>query len=192
MLHLAATALPPLLFAALYSKAMAGQYLLGQKVVWGPMALVGQAYAQVFVAQASKALHDEPSAIPEKIDQLTRRLLTLATLPMLPLVFAGGPIFAWAFGPQWAEAGYFMQILALTQLAQFVVGPIFPVLNLIGKQDALLKCDIFGFVTIVGGIVLCHALGGSPRQAIATYAVGTAAMYGALYFVSVRCARGLA
>lgn len=192
LLHTAATAVPPLLFAALYSSKVSGWYALGQQVVWMPMALVGQSVAQVFMGQASALVRDRRAELLRLFDGTARRLLWLGLPPILVVVAFGGALFRWVFGPEWTEAGVYLQIIGITQLAQFVVGPVFPVLNVLERQRALLACDAVGFALIVGGIAVVHAQGGSARMAMAAYGIGTVIMYGLLWVVSRAAIRGSA
>ena len=190
LLHLSATALPPLLLATLYSTESSGFYNLGQKVIWVPMTVLSGAVAQVFIGEAAKAARDNRSKLSGLVAKTTRTLFWIGLGPMLLLSFVGGPLFAAVFGARWHEAGVYMQIIAATQLIQFVVGPVFQVLNVLERPRVILACDLFGFVCIVGGMWGAKAAGLSERWAVAAYGLGTVILYGALYITSVRAVKG--
>lgn len=191
-LHLAATAFAPLLFASLYSKEVSGFYNLGQKAIWNPMVVLSGAMAQVFVGRAAAAYRDDKSQLAGLFDRTAKRLFLIGIGPMAILTLIGGPLFAWVFGPEWREAGVYMQIIAFTQLAQFAVGPVFQVLSILEKPRLILVCDAIGFIVIVGGVWSARLLDLNARWAVATYGVGTIILYGCLFFVSRKAVREVA
>jgi O-antigen/teichoic acid export membrane protein len=50
-------------------------------------------------------------------------LIGLISVPTLVVFFAGEPLFAWVFGPQWLQAGSYAKWLMLGVAVQFVYAP---------------------------------------------------------------------
>lgn len=189
LLHTAATALAPLLFSAWFGREVAGQYATGQRALWAPMALIGTAIAQVFLAQAAEYRRTNPARIKPLFEVTLKRLLLAGLAPIVVLTLAGGPLFALIFGEPYREAGVYLQIIGVTQLVQFAVGPVFPVLSVLEKPRSILIWDAVGFVAIVGGLGAAHLLGASGRVAMAVYGAGTIVLYGGLLAAAWKAVR---
>jgi O-antigen/teichoic acid export membrane protein len=177
LLHSAATAAPMLLFTSYYGKEVAGQYGLGQRVIWGPMTFLGIAVAQVWFGKTSDLIRNAPEKLEQNFHFVVKRLLVIGAVPCLLGLFTGRWVFAVVFGAKWAEAGTFAQILCLTWLIQFVVGPLFNILNALERQSWLFLCDLVGVVLIVGSLNYAHQNLWSPRSAMMLLAVAIAIMY---------------
>ncbi len=103
---------PSLVMPTLYGLAVTGQWSLAQRVLWQPTAFVGQAVNQVFWGNAAKLQREDPKRLWLLFLILNAGLLAAMT-PALVLVWFGGDLFAWIFGPAWAQAGQFAGILVL-------------------------------------------------------------------------------
>jgi len=82
----AGTQLPPLMFAALFSPAAAGLYILAHRVLTLPMSLVGQAIGQVFFANAAEA--HRTGKLGTLVEQLYAKLAHIGLPPALILIFS--------------------------------------------------------------------------------------------------------
>ena len=161
--------LPPLMFAAFYGRAVAGWFGLSHRVLTLPVALVGQAVAQVFYGELSRAAREERSALQPTFDRTTRRLLLLGIPPAVVLFTAGEWLFGFVFGDTWGEAGIYAQILAVMLLAQFVSSPLSQTLVILELQTWQVGWDVFRLVLTVGAVIGAEAEGMSPRGAVAAY-----------------------
>lgn len=114
--------LPQLMFTALFNPAIAGFYLLAQRVLASPLNLVGQAVAQVLYGNAGEAIAAGKLGII--VSRVVLTLTALVLLPSLVIFFWGDELFALIFGENWREAGQVAAILMLGISAQFVYSPI--------------------------------------------------------------------
>lgn len=113
--------LPNLLLASLFSASVAGFYVLAERMVALPIALVGQSVGQVLFGFSRQALgqgHMFKMAVKAVLV-----LIGLITLPTLLVFFAGEPLFAWVFGAEWVQAGSYAKWLMLGVAVQFVYAP---------------------------------------------------------------------
>lgn len=184
LLHTAATALAPLIFAGWFGREVAGQYTAGQRALWAPMSLVAGAIAQVFIAQVATFRRESPDRIMPLFLGTFRRLFLVGLGPILILTAFGGSIFAFVLGEPYREAGVYLQIIGFTQLVQFAVGPVLTVLAILERQRWMLICDALGFMAIVGGLLLVKHFDAGGRWAMAAYGAGTIFLYGALFLAS--------
>lgn len=181
LLHQAGTSLPPLLFAAYYSKEVAGFYNLGQMAVWLPMAMIAGAISSVFSAKFAETYLQDRTKCLGLFDSTARRLALIGLAPVAIIIVGGPSIFSLLFGPKWVEAGVFIQLIALTQWVQFVSGPLFPVLNILEKQRWALFADSIGFVAILAAIAGSATSGWDARTAVTLFGVGAIILYGLLF-----------
>lgn len=115
---------PALVFGGLFGAATAGLFVLAQRMVGLPLRLVGSAVAQVYLSEAGRAAHADPSRARALFLQTARRLLLLGLVPTVVVGALGSLLFGAVFGSEWREAGAYAQILALPFALQTVGPPV--------------------------------------------------------------------
>lgn len=146
---------PVLLLAVFFSPVQVGFYALGHRVLRMPMDLVGAAIAQVFYQRASEAHHQ--GNLAAVVDNVFRQLILIGMFPLLLLTIIGEELFVVVFGANWAEAGIYMQILAIWTFFAFISNPISTLVNTLEKQEIALIFNVILVVSrvtslIIGGI----------------------------------------
>lgn len=124
--------LPPLLFASLFSPAVAGIYLLANRVLAMPMYVIGRAVANVFFANAAGANRD--GTLSPLVLNIHTKLAQLAMPATLVLLVSGPDIFGVVFGSEWRQAGVFAQLMAPYLYFQFVTSPLSDLADVLEKQ----------------------------------------------------------
>jgi lipopolysaccharide exporter len=148
---------PTLLLAAFFSPIEVGFYALGYRVLRMPLDLIGSAVAQVFYQRASEAKRQGNLGLV--VIKVFRRLVSLGMFPLLLVTVIGRDLFIFAFGENWAEAGVYMQILALWTFFVFISNPIGTLVNTLEKQEISLIFNIVLFVTRLVSLVIGGLLG---------------------------------
>ena len=123
---------PVLLLSSFFSTTIVGYYSLGMMMVTLPMSLIGGAIAQVFFQRAAMAQHEGSLAII--FEDAYSFLIKISLFPLLLLTFIGQYLFVMIFGPSWAEAGFYIQILSVWAVFFFISSPISSILSIAGKQ----------------------------------------------------------
>lgn len=124
--------LPPLMFASLFSPAIAGIYLLAHSVLAMPMYVIGRAVANVFFANAAGANRD--GTLSTLVLNIHTKLAQLAMPAALVLLVSGQDIFRVVFGDEWSQAGVFAQLMAPYLYFQFVTSPLSDIADVLEKQ----------------------------------------------------------
>jgi O-antigen/teichoic acid export membrane protein len=114
---------PILLFTALFSLEVTGQFSLAMRILGLPALFIGQAIGDVFYPTVAGLRHDR-AASRRLLDQTATRLLFLALILFTPVALHGPLLFSVAFGGQWAEAGAFAARLTPWLIASFVTSPL--------------------------------------------------------------------
>lgn len=181
LLNTAGLQLPPLLMVAFYGPQIGGWFALGQRVIGVPMALVGQAVAQVYLREASRLALESSGTLYRLFFKTAQRLLLVGGVPIAVLAAIGPWLFALVFGENWHEAGMYVQLLTAMFVAQFVVVPLSPTLNVLERQDLQLVWDAARLVLVVGGLALAWALDCSAWTAVMVYGLTMLVAYGGLF-----------
>ncbi len=113
--------LPNLLLASFFGANIAGFYMLAERMVALPIALVGQSVGQVLFGFSRQAL-DQGQMFKMAL-KAVMVLIALIALPTLVVFFASEPLFAWVFGSEWLQAGSYAKWLMLGVAVQFVYAP---------------------------------------------------------------------
>ena len=169
--------LPALLLAALYGPQGAGWYALGQRVVRTPTRLVGTAVAQVYISEAAPLARRDMPALRPLIARITGRMLLLGGVPLGAVALGGPWLFDLVFGPAWGDAGRYVQVLAVTYLAQFAVAPVTLTLPILERQDVQLLWNVVQ-VTATGLLFwLGYWLAWPPLGMLAAYSASMVASH---------------
>lgn len=156
LLNTASQQLPILFLAYFFSPKIVGFFALGRQMLNLPINLIGQAIGQVFFQKAADA-HHRTGDLPKVVEEVFKRLVSLGIFPLLLLTLIGKEVFSVMFGARWAEAGSYVQILALWTFLQFISSPISTLYVVFEKQGFGLFFDTLLFVTratslIIGGM----------------------------------------
>ena len=152
-----AVQVPVLLVAALTSASELGQLLMALNVVQAPLALFGNATAQVFLSQAPTKARE--GLLGQFTRQTVWNLLRAGTPMMAAIAFLAPWVFPLMFGPNWQRAGILAAWMTPWMLMQFAYGPVSMVFQILGRQRLAMLVQIFGLLlrvgmTWAGGILL--------------------------------------
>jgi O-antigen/teichoic acid export membrane protein len=102
-----------------------------------------------------------------------RRFLAVGLVGMAPLLLAGPPLFALAFGEPWRDAGTMVQCLVPVSLARFVVIPISQTLYVVRRQDLHLISAVLNLTALAAAFLLGWWLGLGPLTTLLIYSLGS-------------------
>jgi O-antigen/teichoic acid export membrane protein len=184
LLNTASWMMPVVMLGAFFSPIIVGFYALGFRVLQTPLSLVSGALSQVFFQRASVARLN--GTLPSLVEELFRRLLIVGVLPCLILTFLGEDLFILIFGEDWAEAGFYTQLLAPWALIWFISSPLSTVYIVLEQQhrEPVIQGTIL--VTRVTALAIGGYLG-DPRLAVLLFSLGGIFAYGYLIKVIFDC-----
>ncbi|HNT75194.1 MAG TPA: oligosaccharide flippase family protein [Anaerolineae bacterium] len=169
--------LPTLMLSASFSQTIVGNYALTYRMIQFPMALVGNAMAQVFFQRASE-LYSKQEPIAEVVKTVFEWLVALGLFPALLLTVASREIFTVVFGPQWSEAGIYMQILSLWMFFWFIASPLSTVFTIVERQELALVVHSAILLTRIGALVMGGVLLKNVYIALGLFAGSGVIVYG--------------
>ncbi|SCL32731.1 Membrane protein involved in the export of O-antigen and teichoic acid [Micromonospora nigra] len=176
--------LPVLLIAYFYGSAVAGWFGLTQRVLAIPVALLGLAVAQVYLAELSRAARTGSGRAAALFLQASRQLGMVAAAGALLIVFAAPPAFAMVFGPEWSTSGSYVQALAVFTATQLVGSPLSQTLIVFGRQGLQLAWDVGRMILVAAAVTATALAGGSALAAVWAFGLSAAAAYGVSWLLS--------
>ncbi|WP_321351620.1 lipopolysaccharide biosynthesis protein [Halopseudomonas oceani] len=172
--------LPILIIAVYADSAELGCLALALKIMAAPVLLVGNAVAQVFLAEASKA--DARGELEGFTTKLIGKLLLIGG----PLLVTGGVvaklILPVVLGSEWGRVGELMVWMLPWFVLQFITSPVYMVFNVRNRQRYALVLQVSGLVLRCLPIVVVGELAVGFLSEV--YAVSSFMFY-VLYFYAV-------
>ena len=165
---------PTLLLAYFFPPASVGAFVLVDRVLRAPGVLLGEAIRRVYFHSAMRqARSGEP--LRTQFVRLTTGLAFTTALPFVVVALAGPALFAYIFGPQWAEAGSFSRWLAAAMFVTLVSEPAVALVPVLRLEKAFLLIELVSLALRVGGLLLGALWMRSDIAAVALFSGATAA-----------------
>jgi O-antigen/teichoic acid export membrane protein len=173
--------LTPLAVAVTFGPVPAGWFAVGLRVMALPVTILGQAVSQVYLHRAAEINRRSTTDLRVPFVSVTKRLLVIGALTVLPAGLVSPWLFPIVFGADWRNAGIYMLVATPMFYAQFVVSPLSQTLNVLNRQGTLLVWDVGRVVLILLAFTFGSVLAWSPAVTIGIFAGLLAAAYMALW-----------
>lgn len=187
LLNVAGGQAPVLLFAALFSPALAGYYALALRLLSAPLGLVGSAVSQVLLPRIVEANRRGEAGL--LILRLFRILAWLSFFPFTVVALMADRVIPFAFGPQWAPATYVIAWTALWTACQFVTSPLSIAMTSLEAQKLHTGVQFMLFA-LRAGAILAGAAMASPELAVIGFTLASIAGY-AIYLLAIGFVAGV-
>jgi O-antigen/teichoic acid export membrane protein len=174
--------LPVLMLTSFFSIEIAGFYALGLMMIQMPMNFIGASISQVFLHRFS--VTKENYLLSELAGDTCSTLIILSVLPFILLSLVGGDLFGIIFGPEWLEAGVYVQILGFWAFVWFITSPLTTISIVLEKQEINLVYNIIILITrfvslLIGGIYA------NVYLALFLFSVSGVVVYGSIGYLCV-------
>ncbi|SCG62979.1 Membrane protein involved in the export of O-antigen and teichoic acid [Micromonospora echinaurantiaca] len=189
LLNILGGQLPVLIIAYCYGATVAGWLGLTQRVLAMPVALVGAAVAQVYLAEFSRIVRDDPAHAQVLFRRASRLLAVVAAAGGLIVLMAGPALFPLVFGQRWNASGGYAQALAISMATQFVAAPLSQTLIVLNRQAMQFAWDAVRFVVVTGAVTVAALLGWSDHAAVWALGTTSALLYLVNWLVAHRALR---
>ncbi len=125
-----------------------GSYSLMERVLAAPIAMLGRAVLDVFKQKAGEDYNTYGNC--RNIYKKTFiSLFLLSLFPAILLFFLAPLLFKFIFGPEWALAGEFAQIMSVLFIFKFTASPLSYVFYIVEKQKYDMIWQIFLFIVTI-------------------------------------------
>lgn len=165
--------IPVILIAYYAVGAEAGFLMIAIQLLSAPMSLIGNAVAQVYLAEGAERYYKG------ELKQFTHKtILNLAKLASLPLLLAAvvSPfLMPYFLGSQWERTGVLISWMAPWFFMQFITSPVSMALHITNNQKVAFILQLFGLLIRVGSVVVAGRL--ATEQIGEVYAISGVVFY---------------
>lgn len=178
------TALPAPLIAAYFGIGPAGLFVLAQRLLILPAAVLGGAVADVFHVRLAEEVERGAGEAQRLIWRTSTVLLAVGAIIALAVIAAGGSGFSVMFGEEWEPAGAFAAALLPWTLAQLATSPVSRTVFVLGRQSVKFIYDIASVMVTFLTLTVASLLGADAVTAVLALSVGNAITY-AVYMLLI-------
>jgi O-antigen/teichoic acid export membrane protein len=165
LINVAAFQMPTIFLAAHYGPAVAGEYLLAQKILTVPEALLGYSVKQVYMSQASK-LSTKGLEFYDLFWMTVKKMTLVGGIIIGVIVLIVPFLITVIFGEDWKEAGVYVQMISILYFMRLVVEPISGNFYALESQTYQIISEVIRFCLICLSLLLSFFYMGSPALAI--------------------------
>lgn len=161
---------------AIFDSREAGNYAMVERLLGAPIAIVGGAASQAFIAaltaSGTKSLNRRALFL-----RIVRSYTLLGLVPMLILVLTAQSLVPWILGPQWQLAGTYLQILAPMFYIALIATPVNMTLVICDRQGWQFIWDTARLVAIAIMWWFVHSTSLDSITAISLYSTVASVFY---------------
>lgn len=169
ILNSASQSVPAIMLGWFFNPVVVGFYLMAQRVVSAPMALISQSLRQAMLPYFSSQHRSGESLRPALI-KYTIMLAALGSPALLALLFGGERIFSLVLGQEWEMSGRFAAWLALWLWAGMINPAATTALTVLERQKTLMSYEAALLVARVLGLATAMWTK-SPEMTIAIFSL---------------------
>lgn len=148
--------MPVILISTLFSSAIAGFYMLTQRVIGAPMTIVASAIGDVFRQEASHAYVHTGNCKAVYLKAL-KRLIAISVVPFAAFFFIAPYMFSFVFGKEWRISGEYAQILTPMFFLRFITSPLSSIFMIAQKQQLDLVWQILLFILVLSSFIFGYS-----------------------------------
>lgn len=163
--------LPVLMLGVIYgaSAPAVGLFALTNRSLRSPIDAASEALRRL-VLQRTAALHNAGQPLGGFFVRLTLGLALLALPPLLLVWSFGEPVFAWVFGPEWAQAGQYAAVLVPWLFTTVLISPANAVFHVARRLGLWLGLQVLATLTRLGVFAAGVLAGWGPLPLLAAFA----------------------
>lgn len=180
--------IPQLMLATSFGITLSGFYLMAQKILGYPIALVGNSFRQVYYQKAVIASRD--GKLYQLARKSTKNLSLIILLPLLLTIIVAPDLFAVIFGDGWRKAGEYARYIAIWSAMGVVNIPANAIIPILGVQRLYLIFEIIYFLARVAAAVTAVSIGNDEFAIILIAAIGVIfnviLIFGVLHIAKLR------
>lgn len=169
--------MPTLLLTGFYSISVAGQFGLAMRVIGVPLELLGASIDNAFYGEIANLGRDKPAKIQGLVTRLTTRLIAVALIPTLALVFFAPALFTLVFGPEWEQAGLFARYLSIFLFFNLVSVPFTSIYMVFEKMGLYMAMSALKAVAATLSVIVPHMMSFTPTTALLIYSLAMGGFY---------------
>ncbi len=165
--------LPVFMISIFFDAGIIGLYALARRVLSLPLSMIGRSFSQVYLQAASDAYNQGCEELEKVYISTVKKLALIGIAPVIISLFAPW-IFEIVFGPDWVEAGVYLQLMIFWLYFQFINSPISTTYSIINKQEIGLFIIL---LSIILRFVVMYLFSENAREMILALSLATGVFY---------------
>lgn len=121
------------LIITFFSKDIFGSFNHSYSILRLPLMVIGASIGQVFFNRCSTMINEGKDIYP-LLRKTMVSLLGLSIIPFGLIFFFGEPLFAFVFGSNWADSGYYSEVMSIWLMFNFVNSPVSSIPLILNRQ----------------------------------------------------------
>lgn len=178
--------LPVLMVGAWFGAGSAGQLDLANRMILGPLVLIGAAVSQVLLGEMAARHRAAESPMMPLFKMVALRLTYVAVPFALATALLAPRVFPVLFGPEWLQAGQDARLMAPAAAMSLVAGPLSQAFFIYQKGVQLIVVDTLRVALVAGSGWIAFHSSGDESVVIAAIFGALAVAQGASLFVCWR------
>ena len=166
LINVSAAQMPMLLCIYCYDYKVAGLYLMSQRIVAAPLILISRSIAQVYSSGLGEHAKNGKQFLRMQYNAIARRIFIWITIPMALIAIISPYFTPIILGQEWYQSGMFISALCPMLIAQITVTSLSNTANIVGRQDLLLKWDIFRIIAVISTFCAADWFQLTPLQCV--------------------------
>lgn len=181
LLNAASYSLVSLCIGNVYGMGVLGLYSISFRVLGVPLAVFSSNIARVHCKLSEREMGSSGSYFKSTLKMLLASLAIILPISALLFFFSPPPAFSVLFGPEWEEAGVYVQILVPMFLLRFLAGSIGYGFFLSRKQWQETVIQLLLLITLVGVLAISVACGAD----VITFLVALSSTWSVVYLTEI-------
>lgn len=173
----------------LFGASASGFVGVAQRVAGTPIGLLGQGLSQALQTQSAPLIRAQRAGLTRLV---TRQILALSVISAAlaaAVILLAPPLAVPVLGAGWEEAGRVTAVLAVPIAFQLLIGPLMPLLPMLGHERLLFMLQLVRLAVAITAIFITAGLSGSLLWTAAAYGAGTVLGYLLMIVVLIRQTR---
>lgn len=166
-----------------FSKNVFAWYSHSYAMLQLPISIIGLSISQVFFSRCAELVNDGKSVLPI-LKNTVLILFLISIIPFTVLFFFGSPLFAFVFGNNWINAGFYSEIMAYWFLFYFISSVISSLPTILHRQKHFFYLGIVSAVIQLVGFGVLPLIIGNNESDFPTILRFVACVQG-LFFVFI-------
>lgn len=179
-INVLSTQLPAILINSIFGLTTSGFFMLAERVVGSPIAMVSGAIGDVFRQQISQA-YITGSNCKAEFKSALLKLVVISIPPFLVLAIMSPYLFALLFGEKWRISGEYAQLMSPMFFLRFIAAPLSNVTIIAQKNRYELYWQITLLMFLLAAAWFDHAILANPKNFITLFTI----IYSSLYLIDL-------
>ncbi len=160
----------PLVFTTLFNTSVVGLFSLANRMLRIPSIVLTSSIGNVFRNDAIDAIHLRGNCKELYISTLKK--LLVISIPIYGLLALISPwLFAFFFGKEWADSGYFAQIICVMMVFDFLALPLNSLFYVMQKQKIYMRIQFISTATGFSSLYLGYLIFNTPYASVLFYSL---------------------